>query len=201
MEMSFDERAAAEHMSYCFGTEHYEMVLKAGDMERCLPKYLWHLEDPRVGQSYPNYYAAKLSSRFVKVVLAGTGGDELFGGYPWRYFGANGYSNFGEYTDSYYRYWQRLIRTSLLQTSSARFAHNLQIQTHARYFEMYSVGYRRSAPTQMTTSMPLCTSRPRHFFMASFLSRTNLQWPLVRRRVFRSWTTISLISPSVCPRA
>ena len=58
-------------MSYLFKTEHYEMVLKAGDMERCLPALVWHLEDPRVGQSYPNYYVARLASKFVKVVLSG----------------------------------------------------------------------------------------------------------------------------------
>ena len=62
------------------------MVLKAGDMERCLPEMTWHLEEPRVGQSYPNYYASKLAGKFVKVVLSGAGGDELFGGYPWRYY-------------------------------------------------------------------------------------------------------------------
>ena len=44
-------------MSYKFKTEHYEMVLKSGDMERCLPKFAYHLEEPRIGQSYPNYYA------------------------------------------------------------------------------------------------------------------------------------------------
>src|SRR5262249_13163103 len=76
LELQFDERESAEHMSYLFGTEHYEMVLKAGDMVRCLPHMCWHLEEPRVGQSYPNYYASKLVSRFDKVVLAGTGGDE-----------------------------------------------------------------------------------------------------------------------------
>ena len=27
-------------------------------------------EEPRVGQSYPNFYAAKLASKFVKVVLS-----------------------------------------------------------------------------------------------------------------------------------
>jgi len=109
LEQGFDERETAEHMSYLFKTEHYEMVLKAGDMERALPGLTWHLEDPRVGQSYPNYYVAHLASKFVKVVLAGTGGDELFGGYPWRYYRAVVNDNFDDYIDKYYKYWQRLI--------------------------------------------------------------------------------------------
>ena len=109
LELSFDERAKAELMSYLFKTEHYEMVLKAGDMERIMDKLVWHLEEPRVGQSYPNYYAAQLASKFVKVVLSGAGGDELFGGYPWRYYRAVVNDNFDEYIDKYYLFWQRLI--------------------------------------------------------------------------------------------
>jgi asparagine synthase (glutamine-hydrolysing) len=109
IELAFDERAKAEAMSARFKTEHYEMVLKAGDMERCLPKLAYHLEEPRVGQSYPNFYAAKLASKFVKVVLSGSGGDELFGGYPWRYYRAAKSQNFEQYIDQYYLYWQRLV--------------------------------------------------------------------------------------------
>ncbi|MCL6415798.1 asparagine synthase (glutamine-hydrolyzing) [Aestuariirhabdus sp. Z084] len=109
LELGFDERAQSEYMSYLFKTEHYEMVLKAGDMERCLPALAWHLEEPRVGQSYPNYYVAQLASKFVKVTLSGAGGDELFGGYPWRYYRAVSNNNFDEYIDKYYQFWQRLI--------------------------------------------------------------------------------------------
>ncbi len=109
LELGFDEREKAEYMSYLFKTEHYEMVLKAGDMERVLPKVAWHIEEPRVGQSYPNYYVAQLASKFVKVVLGGAGGDELFGGYPWRYYRAVMNDSFETYIDKYYGYWQRLI--------------------------------------------------------------------------------------------
>lgn len=109
MELSFDERAKSEYMSYKFKTEHYEMVLKSGDMERCMNKFAYHLEEPRVGQSYPNYYAAKLASKFVKVVLSGAGGDELFAGYPWRYYKAVNNDCFDNYIDKYYSFWKRLI--------------------------------------------------------------------------------------------
>lgn len=115
LELAFDERRKAEYMSYCFKTEHYEMVLKSGDMERVLPKLAWHLEEPRVGQSYPNYYAAKLASKFVKVVLSGAGGDELFGGYPWRYYRAVVNDDFEHYIDKYYQFWQRLLPNSEIQ--------------------------------------------------------------------------------------
>ena len=109
LELAFDEREPSEYMSYLFKTEHYEMVLKAGDMERVLPTLAWHLEEPRVGQSYPNYYVAQLAGKFVKVVLSGTGGDELFGGYPWRYYRAVVNADFDDYVDKYFGYWQRML--------------------------------------------------------------------------------------------
>lgn len=115
LELAFDERTKAEAMSAKFKTEHYEMVLKAGDMERCIPKLAYHLEEPRVGQSYPNYYVAQLASKFVKVVLSGAGGDELFGGYPWRYYRAVNCANFEDYIDQYYVFWQRLVDNSTLK--------------------------------------------------------------------------------------
>lgn len=115
IELGFDERAKAEAMSYHLKSEHYEMVLKAGDMERILPKVAWHLEEPRVGQSYPNYYAAHLASKFVKVVLSGAGGDELFGGYPWRYYRAVVNDDFEHYIEKYYVFWQRLVENRYLK--------------------------------------------------------------------------------------
>lgn len=109
LELSFDERPAAELMSNLFKTEHYEIVMHAGDMEHVLPQLIWHLEDLRVGQCYPNFYTARLASKFVKVVLSGGGGDELFAGYPWRYYRGMRANGSGGFYSAYYDYWQRLI--------------------------------------------------------------------------------------------
>jgi asparagine synthase (glutamine-hydrolysing) len=116
MELNFDERARAEFMSAQFKTEHYEMVLKAGDMERVMPKVVRHIEEPRVGQSYPNYFAAKLAGKFGKVVLSGAGGDELFAGYPWRYYRAAASDGFEQYIDKYFSFWQRLLTQDELKS-------------------------------------------------------------------------------------
>ncbi len=115
IEVNYDERVGAEFMSYLFKTEHYEMVLKSGDMERIMPMMAWHVEEPRVGQSYPNYYAAQLASKFVKVVVGGSGGDELFGGYPWRYYRAAHSTDFEDFIDKYYLFWQRLIPNTVIR--------------------------------------------------------------------------------------
>ena len=108
LELSFDERETAEVLSARYKTEQYEMVLKSGDMERVLPALAWHLEEPRVGQSYPNFCIAQLASKFVKVVFSGAGGDELFGGYPWRYYRPASNKNFDTFAREYYQFWQRL---------------------------------------------------------------------------------------------
>lgn len=109
VEANYDERRDAELMANHFKTEHYEQVLNAGDIRWSLPRVVYHLEDLRVGMSYPNYYISRLASKFVKVCLQGTGGDELFGGYPWRYYRIFKSVSKEQFFDLYYDFWQRLV--------------------------------------------------------------------------------------------
>lgn len=164
IELGFDEREKAEYLSYLFKTEHYEVILKSGDLERVMPQLAWHMEEPRIGQSYPNFFASKLASRFVKVALAGGGGDELFAGYPWRYYRALQCKGFEDYIDQYYVFWQRLIPNSLLrpllQPVEAQTRH---VSTRDIFRDVF--GAHTSAPTTPEE----CVNRSLYFEAKTFL--------------------------------
>lgn len=116
IEQGFDERRMAEQLSHLLQTEHYDVVLHAGDMPAAMERLTWHMDDPRVGMCHQNWYAAKLASRFVKVCLAGTGGDELFAGYPWRYRPAFQCADARTFDDAMFASWCRLLPSPELQT-------------------------------------------------------------------------------------
>ncbi|MBY0384910.1 asparagine synthase (glutamine-hydrolyzing), partial [bacterium] len=109
LEVNFDETQRAQESADTIKSQHYSRKISAGHLDSALKAVTACLEEPRVGQSYPNYYAAKLASEHTKVVLAGTGGDEIFGGYPWRYYRGVQSKNFNEFVDNYYNFWQRLV--------------------------------------------------------------------------------------------
>ena len=136
VEANYDERRAAELMASYYKTEHYEQVINSGDLGWSLPKLVWHLEDLRVGMSYSNYYISRLASKFVKVCLTGAGGDELFGGYPWRYYRVFQSLNQEDFLESYYQFWQRLIpdseKTSLFTDNVLN---NINIEEPRQIFE------------------------------------------------------------------
>ena len=135
-EANFDERRDAELMANHFKTEHFEQVMNAGDIRWSLPKLVYHLEDLRVGMSYPNYYISRLASKFVKVCLQGTGGDELFGGYPWRYYKVFDSINKEEFFDQYYEFWQRLVPdTEKKSLFTKEVFDNIDIDEPRRIFE------------------------------------------------------------------
>jgi len=77
-----DELSYARITAEYFGTEHHELTAKSSDVEKLLPKIIWHLDDPIVDPAIlPTYLVSELARKYVKVVLTGEGADELFAGY------------------------------------------------------------------------------------------------------------------------
>jgi asparagine synthase (glutamine-hydrolysing) len=76
-EMQF-ARIAARH----FGTEHHEYYVTPDDLVRSIPAVARHYDQPFGNSSaLPAYYCAKMAREDgVTKLLAGDGGDELFGG-------------------------------------------------------------------------------------------------------------------------
>lgn len=103
-----DERAASWDLAHRLGTRHHEFVLTARHMTEDLDRLVWHLDYPAAGISYQIYHLARDVKQHVTVVLSGTGGDELFAGYPWRYEPILGASP-EVFTDQYYRLWLRFF--------------------------------------------------------------------------------------------
>ena len=108
-EKKFDETFKAKIICKYLKTKNHKFLIEPKHIEKSLNSIAYHLEEPRVGQSYPNYYASKLASKHVKVALSGIGGDEFFGGYPWRYLTGLKINNYNEFINKYYKIWQRLI--------------------------------------------------------------------------------------------
>ena len=80
-EKDFDELKYARIVSEKFNTEHKEFNVNV-DLLKDLPIIAKQLDEPFVDPSaLPTYYLCKLARKYVKVVLSGDGGDELFAGY------------------------------------------------------------------------------------------------------------------------
>lgn len=78
-----DEFELAKLTADHFGTDHKELVVTK-DLLKEFPKTIWHLDEPR-RNTWP-YFISELVAKNVKVVLGGIGGDEVLGGYIYRYY-------------------------------------------------------------------------------------------------------------------
>ncbi|MGZ3691150.1 MAG: asparagine synthase (glutamine-hydrolyzing), partial [Pseudobdellovibrio sp.] len=107
---SFSERDDARIVADVFKTNHHERLIGFQDQIDTLPMIVWHMEDPKVAMSYTFYNISHLVSSQVTVNLSGTGGDELFAGYPWRYDQFANATGQEDFRTKYFDYWSRLIK-------------------------------------------------------------------------------------------
>ena len=81
--VGFNELGYARRVARDLGTEHHELILGPAAQLSLLPTILWHYDEPN-GEPTSTlvYQLSEFTSRRVKVAVSGTGGDEIFAGYP-----------------------------------------------------------------------------------------------------------------------
>jgi asparagine synthase (glutamine-hydrolysing) len=79
---SSSEHEYARLVASMFGSTHHELVLDPSRIVDDLPRILRHLDQPTLDAVNSFYVSEAVAKTGIKAVLSGTGGDELFGGYP-----------------------------------------------------------------------------------------------------------------------
>jgi asparagine synthase (glutamine-hydrolysing) len=76
------EHAYARLVASAFGATHHELVLDPSRIVSDLPRILARLDQPTLDAVNSYYVSAAVAETGIKAVLSGSGGDEMFGGYP-----------------------------------------------------------------------------------------------------------------------
>src|SRR6266511_4715986 len=79
---SIDESSDAGQTAALLGTDHNRVVVDGPEVRNRLPHIARSLDQPSV-DGVNSYFVSLAARQAVTVSLSGTGGDELFGGYPW----------------------------------------------------------------------------------------------------------------------
>lgn len=80
-----DELAAAARVAERFGTRHHALTLEPA-VDQVLDRVVDAFDEPFADASaIPTYFVCQAAKRTATVCLSGDGGDEVFGGYDFRY--------------------------------------------------------------------------------------------------------------------
>jgi asparagine synthase (glutamine-hydrolysing) len=79
---SMDESGDAENTARFIGTDHARVVVKGQDVRDRISHIAAALDQPSV-DGVNSYFVSQAARQAVTVAISGTGGDELFAGYPW----------------------------------------------------------------------------------------------------------------------
>jgi asparagine synthase (glutamine-hydrolysing) len=77
-----DETDDAEHTARFLGTQHSRVVVRSEDVRDSISQIASGLDQPTV-DGVNSHFVSQAARRGVTVAISGTGGDELFAGYPW----------------------------------------------------------------------------------------------------------------------
>ena len=169
----YDEMAFARIAAKRFGCEHHEYYVTPDDLVRSIPAVAAHFDQPFGNSSVlPAFYCAQMArADGVTRLLAGDGGDELFGGNSryakQRIFG-------------WYDHVPALLRKGLLEPALERTPlGSLPLASKGKsYVEQAKV----PLPDRMQMYNMLLRLGPQQVFCADFLAQVNQDEPLQQQR-------------------
>ena len=159
-EQPFNELTYAKIAADRFMADHHTYLVGANDCLEALPRIIRYFDEPFGNSSaIPTYFCAKLAAdNGVKVLLAGDGGDELFGGNE-RYL-----------TDKIFAAYQtvpHLLRKALIEPGLGVLAVRNGLVGKARRYVQRS----NLAPIERYLSGQLvCANDPENLFQSDFLT-------------------------------
>ena len=77
-----DETSDAERVAKFIGTDHTNVIVTGREVRERIHHIVRSLDQPSI-DGVNSYFVSLAASRSVTVAISGTGGDELFAGYPW----------------------------------------------------------------------------------------------------------------------
>ena len=81
-EDEYSELAEARETAEYLETDHQELLIDPREYWECLPRLIWHFDDPVADPAAISlYFVARMASQKITVALSGEGADEVFGGY------------------------------------------------------------------------------------------------------------------------
>jgi asparagine synthase (glutamine-hydrolysing) len=176
----YDEMQFARIAAQRFGTEHHEYYVTPSDLVSAIPAVAAYYDQPFGNSSVlPAYYCARMAREDgVTKLLAGDGGDELYGGNA-RYAKQR---VFGFYDNV-----PRLLRRGLLEPLLEKTP--LGTLPLARKGRSYVEQAKVPLPDRMQMYNLLLRLDPRQVFMPDFLARVDQADPLRQQRAV--WQQVS----------
>jgi asparagine synthase (glutamine-hydrolysing) len=127
----------ARQLTAAEGLPHRIVSTAVLDLEHLLREAMWFLEEPIPNPAFLNsFFVGKaLRQEGYKVVLLGEGADELFGGYPWHRFAAEGRGR-ADVTELFALY---TAQRSSLKSARAYLSESWRRQLEGRVAEQFQV--------------------------------------------------------------
>jgi asparagine synthase (glutamine-hydrolysing) len=136
-EEDYNELPYAKKVAELFMTDHHELLITAKNFD-LVEKIISQFDEPFGDASaIPTYFVSEFAAEYVKVVLSGDGGDEVFGGYD-SYAVMLGRTRYERLPKNVLRWVGKLGQSLPDRMVGKRFLYNISLPLDSRYLDYIS---------------------------------------------------------------